>query len=54
MSEIDIQTRVNELREEMTLLACKRLMKPSVEASRRMYQIFHELHELTGDKKYLL
>lgn len=54
MSEIDIKTRENELLQEMILLACKRLMKPSVEASKRMNSIFFELHELTGDKKYLL
>jgi hypothetical protein len=54
MSEIDIKQKEQELMEEMILLACKRLIKPSVQASKRMNQIFFELHDLTGDKKYLL
>lgn len=54
MNEIDIKQKEQELMEEMILLCCKRLMKPSVEASKRMNQIFFELHDLTGDKKYLL
>jgi hypothetical protein len=54
MNEIDIKQKEQELMEEMILLACKRLIKPSVQASKRMNQIFFELHDLTGDKKYLL
>jgi hypothetical protein len=54
MTEIEIKTEVRRLTKEMNFLAARRLMKPSVEDSRRMYQIFSELYELTGDKKYLL
>lgn len=50
----DIEVKETLLLNEMNLLCCKRLMKPSVEASKRMQQIFFELHDLTGDKKYLL
>ena len=54
MTEIEIKRKERQLLNEMNLLACKRLIKPSYEASRRMNAIFFELHELTGDKKYLL
>jgi len=54
MTEIETRTRVRHLTQEMNFLACRRLMKPSVEDSRRMYQIFSELYELTGERKYLL
>ena len=52
LSEIEVKEIL--LLEEMNLLAAKRLMKPNLEHSRRMNQIFRELHDLTGDKKYLL
>ena len=54
MNEIDIKQKEQELMEEMILLCCKRLMKPSLQASKRMNSIFFQLHELTGDSKYLL
>jgi hypothetical protein len=54
MSEIDIKQKEQELMEEMILLACKRLIKPSLQASKRMNELFFQLHDLTGDKKYLL
>ena len=54
MNEIDIKQKEQELMEEMILLCCKRLMKPSLQASKRMNSIFFQLHELTGDNKYLL
>jgi hypothetical protein len=54
MTEIDIKKKEQELMEEMILLACKRLIKPSLQASKRMNTLFFQLHELTGDNKYLL
>lgn len=54
MTEIEIRRKEKELLKELNLLACKRLIKPSVEASKRMNSIFFELHDLTGDRKYLL
>jgi hypothetical protein len=54
MTEIEIKRKERQLLKELNLLCCKRLVKPSVEASKRMNQIFFELHDLTGDKKYLL
>lgn len=52
-SEKDL-LRIAELKDEMNFLACRRLMKPSVQDSRRMYEIFAELYEITGERKYLL
>ncbi len=54
MDEIEKRKQVRKLTAEMNFLACRRLMKPSVGDSRRMYQIFSELYELTGNSKYLL
>lgn len=54
MTDIEVKKQETLLLREMNLLCCKRLMKPSVEASKRMQQIFFQLHDLTGDKKYLL
>lgn len=54
MVDIEKRKQIRKLTEEMNFLACRRLMKPSVQDSRRMYQIFSELYELTGESKYLL
>lgn len=54
MTQIEVRRKEKQLLKEMNLLSAKRLMKPSLQASKRMNEIFFELHELTGDKKYLL
>lgn len=54
MTEIEIKTEVRRLTKEMNFLACRRTLKPSVQDNHRMHQIFSELFELTGEKKYLI
>ena len=54
MTEYEKRKKERMLLKEMNLLCAKRLMKPSLQASRRMNEIFFELYELTGDNKYLL
>jgi hypothetical protein len=52
--EIEIKTMERRLLKELHLLAAKRVVKPSVQASARMNAIFKELFDLTGDDKYKL
>lgn len=53
-NQLEQTDRIENLIQEMNFLACRRLMKPSVNDSRRMYEIFAELYEITGERKYLL
>ena len=54
MTEIEIETEVRRLTKEMNFLACRRTLKPSIEDNKRMHQIFSELYEITGERKYEL
>lgn len=53
-ADVVIQRHILKLTEELNFLAARRLMKPSVQDSRRMYAIFQEMYILTNDKKWLL
>ena len=54
MTEIETRKQIRKLTNEMNFLACRRMLKPSVQDSKRMYEIFAELYELTGENKFLL
>lgn len=41
-----------ELRARLSLLACRRAVRPSLEDATEMAEIFEELYKLTGDKEY--
>ena len=43
-----------ELRARLSLLACRRAVRPSLEDATEMAEIFEELYKLAGDKEYKL
>jgi hypothetical protein len=49
-----MRRRARALQRELNFLAARRLMRPSIEDSRRMYAIFQEMYTITNDKKWLL
>lgn len=53
-ADLVIRRHMRKLTKELNFLAARRLMRPSVEDSRRMYAIFNEMYILTNDKKWLL
>lgn len=54
MTELEIRKAIRLLTKELTFLTARRSLRPSIEDNKRMNEIFAELYELTGDKKYLL
>lgn len=43
-----------ELRARLSLLSCRRAVRPSIEDSREMTKIFEKLYKLTGNEDYKL